>query len=231
MTFLFIVLSLFGFLFSFLNCSLIVSRRNSVVYSLLQALPVLILLPLILKTPLPFFLNLGQQPESLRTLALTLILENCIALFMTISALKVHYGLSRYRTVWLFYVPSLSAVAGVVLMIALVMNTTTGTSYEAIGLWGVFLFAALVFFVGFIVEKVIPSWAARLELKALISVLAICISCAIPLLNSPMNIQGIAVDIRFMDTLILSLILVIGIGAGYGIYLYSVQKKSKHDYR
>lgn len=224
MTFLFIILSLFGFLSSILNCSLIVSRRNSILYSFLQALPVLLFLPVILQTPLPFFLNLGQQPQSLTNLALILIFENCVALFMTLAALKVHYGLSSYRAAWVFYLPSVSAAAGAVLMIALVMNFTTGISYQMIGISGGVLFATIILGLGFFFKYVIRSWAVRLELKAMISVLAICISCAIPLLNSPLSIQGIAVSVEFMDIMILSLILAVGIGAGYGIHLFYANK-------
>lgn len=224
---LFIILSLFGLMTSLLTGSLIVSNRKTMFYSLIQAAPVLLLVPLILRTALQHILRLSESPDILANLALVLIIENCIALFTSLSALKVHHGLEKARAVWLFYMPSISAAAGALLIIALIIKNTAGVSYRFIGIAGIITFAVLIFALGYVFKYIISSWATRLELKALLSILAICTSMVIPLFNSPITIQGSALSISYMNILILSLVIGLGAGTGFGFYYL----RSKREYR
>ncbi len=231
MTTLFLALTLLGLSASVLTGSLVISPRGRVGYSLLQAAPALVLLPLILRTSLPGLIERVESPQTLTNLALVLMAENCLALFTSLAALKAHFGLQGARGSRWFYLPSFSVVAGAVLVMALVMNTTAGVSYSLIGSGGILLLVLLVFGAASITRRLVSSWAMRLELKALASITAVLVSAAIPLLNSPLALQGSAVAIRPSDLVILALVLICGSGAGWGTYMLQSNLRFRREYR
>jgi hypothetical protein len=218
MNILFFALSFFGLITAIATVSLVESSIKAIVFSVAQALPVVIALPIVMHTPLPALLAIPRNPGILTNLALVVLIENLLSLFMTLAALRVHAGLDRVRAGFAFYLPSLSAAGGMVLVMAAGMNKSTGLSYPLLGFLTFAGFAAVVFVMGRLARIGIKVWNARLELKALLSFLAVLICSTIPLLGKPVHIAGTPVHISLIDLCILAIVLISGITLGVALH-------------
>jgi hypothetical protein len=70
-----------------------------------------------------------------------------------------------------------------------------------------------------------------LELKALLSLVAVFISAVIPLLNTPLVIQGTSVAVRTGDLAVLALVIIGGAAAGWGTHRLQHFLRSRRGYR
>jgi hypothetical protein len=229
MSILFFALALFGLLSAVATASLIIGTARALAFAGVQALAVVVALPLVINTPMPVLLAIPHHPHTLVNLSLVVLIENLVALFMTMAVLRAHWGLAPVRAGFAFFLPSLSAATGFVFAMAMIINKTTGTSYVLIAA-GVFAGAvALVFSGGMIARAVLASWDTRLELKAMLSILAVVIAAAVPLLHTKSTIMGTPVTISLHALGILGIVLSTGVVIGFALHFMKEKRRRKRE--
>ncbi|MBS9774679.1 MAG: hypothetical protein KGV59_05930 [Tenacibaculum sp.] len=160
-----------------------------------------------------------KQNNLISGIAILLIFESILIIFLTIIQIKSYYNLKFPKLwKWISVIPSVQLIIAFIFLQTYCFLKINGYSFKILALILFLCNILILWILTFSTQKLIKKWENRAELQAIIALFQLLMAMFLPLIAKGQKVNFTQISIDYLSIAFLTLLIIVISSIGYFIY-------------